>query len=364
MGSLRKGSGLLLLASTWFYFLVFAQFALLHKVEALCTPVELKWMLGGMTLFGIGGALVAGALCQTKALPLWIGGTQALAVVAALLAGLAQSSSGLWVPSVLTGLALGVLTVAVVAWLDVQRLGRETALLVGAGTGLAYFLANVPNIFRASPERQSLCAALACGLGALALTGGRIEGDFSRPGGSSGAGRGRTLPFAVLVFGGLVWVDSAAFAWMQSVPSFREAGWANGPGLWSIGAVHGLAALGTGYLLFRGTSVWAACLTALAVLLIGFLMIVPAKLGLLGVWVYMTGVSIYSTALVAYPFLTDHPGPAASTASWLFALSGWGASAMGIGMVEDLGKMPKLAWVVGAVVVGLGAWPLRKESSG
>jgi hypothetical protein len=75
----------------------------------------------------------------------------------------------------------------------------------------------------------------------------------------------------------------------------------------------------------------------------------------------MTGVSIYSTALVAYPFLVDCPGTAASAAAWLFAISGWIASALGIGMVEDLGSMPMTAWVVVALMVAVAVGLKGKE---
>lgn len=350
----------MLLATTWFYFLVFAQFALLHKVEAFCEPLELKWMLGGMTLFGVAGALLAGARCQSRHLPLWMGGSQVLAVVAAVLAGFARNSAALWVPSILTGLSLGVLTVAVVAWLAQQRLGAQTALIVGAGTGLAYLAANVPFVFQSDPQVQSFLAALVCGLGGCALMGTSIGEPRSLGEKCPNVGNWGPLALAIAVFGGLVWVDSGAFAWMQSVQSFHDAGWAEDAGLWSIGAVHFLAALGTGYLLSRGASVWIACLVALAALLLGYLMIVVAGWGLPGVWVYMTGVSIYSTALVAYPFLTGGPERAASTAAWLFALSGWMASALGIGMVEDLGKMPVLCWILVAMVIGFAVWPVRE----
>lgn len=363
MALLRNTRSLLLLVTTWFYFLVFAQFALLHKVETLCAPLELKWMLGGMTFFGVCGALLAGARCQSRALAMWIWGAQGIAVIAAVMAGLARTSSALWMPSILAGLSLGVLTVAVVAWMDFQRFGRQAAFFVGLGTGLAYFLANVPWVFQASAELQSFIAALGCAMGSLALIGARVEELSSRATGLFKGKSNRSLVLAVAVFGALVWVDSGAFAWMQSIPSFREAGWANAPSLWSIGGVHALAALGTGYILSRGASVWNACLAALAALLVGYLMIVVAKLGLPGVWVYMTGVSIYSTALVAYPFLAEHSRSAASTAAWIFALAGWSASALGIGMVEDLGSMPKAAWLVVAVLVGIGAWPARKGSA-
>lgn len=351
----------LLLTAIWFYFLVFAQFALLHRVEALCSPEELKWMLGGMTLAGITGSLLAGARCHFQNLRLWLVGSLALAAFAAGLAGKAGTINSLWLPSILTGLSLGMLTVSAVAWVAVHHHRREAVLLSGAGTGLAYFLANVPTIFQASPVQQSLLAALACGLVMLVV-----------PGGSSGVRPPaivyfravpldwQSLALAVLVFGILVWVDSGAFAWMQTVRSFRDAAWGQSSALWSIGLVHALTAVGTAYALSRPATLWHACLTALALLMVGYAMISVMGLGLPGVWVYMIGVSIYSTALLAYPFLYGSPGGAARFAGWLFALSGWLASALGIGMVEDLGRMPAICWVVAALLVAAAMGPVRK----
>lgn len=358
----RNGQNLLLLATTWFYFLVFAQFALLHKVEGLCTPLELKWILGSMTLFGIAGALLAGARCGGARLRRWIGAAQALALLAAILADLAGSSAGLWLPAMLTGLALGVLTVAVLAWVAERSIRLEAGVLVGAATGLAYLLANLPWIFQATPERQSELAAVAMLIGSLTLLGRRERQRKIRlrlPTERSGK---LQLGLAILLFGALVWVDSAAFAWMQSLRSLRAAAWGNGLSLGSIGSVHFVVALGTGYLLSMGRSVWAVCLTGFAALLTGYAMVVLG-LGLPGVWVYMSGVSMYSTALVAYPLLTEPDASVARTAGWLFAGSGWAASALGIGMVEDLGQMPIAAWLVVALLVAGLPWLLRKERS-
>ena len=347
----RNGRNLLLLTTTWFYFLVFAQFALLHQVERLCTPLELKWVLGSMTLCGVAGALLAGARCGGSGLRWWIGSAQALAFLAAILAGHAGSSAGLWLPAALTGLALGVLTVAALAWVAERSIRLEAGVLVGGATGLAYLLANLPWFFQATPMRQGNVAAAAVCLGSIALFEGRRctrKLNVRAPAEPSGKWQ---LWLAILLFAGLVWVDSAAFAWMQSLRSLRDAVWGEGLHLWSIGIVHLFAALATGYLLSIGRSVGVICLIGFAALLTGYAMVIALDLGLPGVWVYMSGVSMYSTALVAYPLLTQPEGSVARSAGRLFACAGWAASAMGIGMVEDLGRMPAVAWLVVAVLV-------------
>jgi cytochrome c oxidase cbb3-type subunit 2 len=76
-------------------------------------------------------------------------------------------------------------------------------------------------------------------------------------------------------------------------------------------------------------------------------------------WLYPVGVSLYSTALVAWPAWfggAAEPRAAARRAAWLFAIAGWLASANGIGMAETLRRVPVgFVLAAGAVVLGA-AW--------
>jgi cytochrome c oxidase cbb3-type subunit 2 len=72
-------------------------------------------------------------------------------------------------------------------------------------------------------------------------------------------------------------------------------------------------------------------------------------------WFYPAGVSLYSTALVAWPgWFAGANGvkPAAWRAAWLFAIAGWFGSANGIGMAQTLERVPPL-FVAGAGAVVL-----------
>jgi cytochrome c oxidase cbb3-type subunit 2 len=60
-------------------------------------------------------------------------------------------------------------------------------------------------------------------------------------------------------------------------------------------------------------------------------------------WLYIASVSIYSAALVFYPAQSGRPGLAAM----IYAVAGWGGSALGIGLVEGRVDLP-MEWVVGA----------------
>ena len=78
--------------------------------------------------------------------------------------------------------------------------------------------------------------------------------------------------------------------------------------------------------------------------------------GLAG-WLYPAGVSLYSTALVAWPgWFSGVAGvrPAAWRAAWLFAIAGWFGSANGIGMAQTLNTVPPVfIAVAGLVVIGV-----------
>ena len=68
-------------------------------------------------------------------------------------------------------------------------------------------------------------------------------------------------------------------------------------------------------------------------------------------FLYIAGVSAYSTALVFYPARSGRPGLAAL----VYAVAGWGGSALGIGLAQGRTELP--AWLIivagAAVLLGL-----------
>ncbi len=73
-------------------------------------------------------------------------------------------------------------------------------------------------------------------------------------------------------------------------------------------------------------------------------------------WFYPAAVSLYSTALVAWPGWfpgADDSQKAGWRAAWLFAIAGWFGSANGIGMAQTLQTVPPV-FVAGAGVVAIG----------
>ena len=230
---------------------------------------------------------------------------------------------------------------------------------VGLGTGLGYALCNVPAVFQASPAGQ---AALAAG---FALAGALLVPRAFRVTPPVRARDTRHDAVAVvLAFTALVWLDSAAFFIIQHEGELRSATW-GGPLLWRNAAVHLGVALVAGLWLrraFRSVLLAAWIVLALAALAVN----AEATRGLAGWW-YPVGVSLYSTALVAWPGYhtpVDDSRRIARRAAWLFAVAGWFGSANGIGMVQSLQRVPAGfvfaagAVVAGALVFGRARWPV------
>ena len=66
-----------------------------------------------------------------------------------------------------------------------------------------------------------------------------------------------------------------------------------------------------------------------------------------GALLYTAGVSVYSTALVFYP---AH-GQRAGLAALVYAVAGWGGSALGIGLAENRHELPVMLVGAAAVII-------------
>ncbi len=329
------------IAAVYGHFLIFAQFAFVELLRAggVDAAAE-RVVLGAMAAAGVVGGFVAA----------WRGATPVLVRVALGVAGVSAAlapwvgglAGGLGV-AVATGGALGVATVSLAALLP----GWCGVAWVGLGTGLGYGGCNVPWVFTQSPVGQAWVAVGFAGVGVLAVPRG-VEWRAD--------GRVAVFPWwgALGVFAALVWLDSAAFFIIQHVADFKAGTWGDGL-LWRNAAVHFGVAVGAGWWLARAGArlvpVVAWGVLALAALAVN----AAATRGLVGWW-YPAGVSLYATALVAWPGWysgADGVRPAAWRAALLFAVAGWFASANGIGMAQSLNCVP-VAFVVGAGVVVIG----------
>lgn len=330
-----------LIASVYGYFLIFAQFSFVELIRSNgIRPGEEKLMLGAMALAGI----VAGFAIA------WKGVTGASLRIAMAIAGTAAAAAPFLteIPfalavSVLTGAALGVATVSLATLLR----GWCGIFWVGLGTGLGYAVCNLPWIFQASPEHQAWIGA------GLALFG--IAAVPKEAGEIAPAPRvSISFRYAVLVFTALVWMDSAVFFIIQHTSGLKEITWGDGL-LWRNSAVHFLAAIFAGW--------WLAKSNSKALPVLAWLLLATASLALgnestkgLAAWLYPAGVSLYSTALVAWPGWFSgarNKRQVAYRAATLFGIAGWFGSANGIGMAQSLHEVPH--WfiaVAGIAIVG------------
>lgn len=330
-------------AAVYGFFLIFAQFALVEILRAHGVGLAgEKTVLGAMAVAGMAaGFLVAWRGVSVAVLR----ASLVLGVVAAGLGGWVDGFlSGLFV-GVLSGLAIGGATVSVAALLP----GWCGVAWAGLGTGLGYALCNVPWVFSAQPGTQAWVGAgfALCGL-VLVPGAGEAAPASSRP------PRSRVATVAVvLAFLALVWLDSAAFFIIQHERDLKAGTWGEAM-LWRNALLHLGAALVAGWWFARDG--WKGPVVAAWVLLAAAALAVNGEGSRpLAGWLYPVGVSLYSTALVAWP---GYGAPGARVewrAAWVFAVAGWFGSANGIGMAETLHRVPTVFVVVAGIVVLVGA---------
>ncbi|RYD64063.1 MAG: hypothetical protein EOP83_10635 [Verrucomicrobiaceae bacterium] len=336
-------------AMVYAHFLIFAQFAWVELMRAAGgTPTTEKLALGSMAVAGIAAGFVV-ARRNTK--PAVLRTAFIAAAVSAAVSPWASSMPGALFVSLLTGGAIGTMTVSLAPLLP-----RWCGLgWVGLGTGIGYALCNFPPVFLASPAQQAGLAAAFALVGAVLVPG---TAAILPTAGSTSTRHGMVAVIAA--FTALVWLDSAAFFIIQHERDLKSATWGE-PWLWRNAAVHMAAAVIAGLTLRRGFSVLLAIAwTILAAA--AFAVNDSAIRGLAG-WIYPAGVSLYSTALVAWPgFFSPGAEPRliARRAAWLYAVAGWFGSANGIGMVQSLHHVPA-AFVIMAGMVVLGTLLLRRD---
>lgn len=350
--------GTALVAITYVYFLIFAQFAFLARLAELgIAGTQLKAVMGAMAAGGILLSLLTPRVRLFPSAVLRVRVGLAASGTAALVSLLPLTMISAAVVALLIGAGLGLLTVTLVTHLGAWCGERYQIFKVGLGTGVGYLICNVPVFFAASPQVQAVVA------GALCLAGIGITPRAIAPQDSQGAPKRRsTLPFVLIVasFAALVWFDSAAFFIIQHTAELKAGTWQGTAHLVANAVLHLCAALVSAWLLSRRE---LSIVLSAAFLLLGgacLLLLDPTRT-LAASLLYPIGVSLYSVALVAYPSLLS---PAANVAErgrqagWLYAVAGWIASALGIGMAQNLGHVPP-AFIAAAGAVVLLPWLLK-----
>ncbi len=354
MPSPRTTSGwqaIALVAITYVYFLIFAQFAFLKRLDQLgIADTHLQIVMAAMAFGGILFSLLA---TRQTSIPAARRLQVALAVcaAAALLSTLPLNLPAAVAISALIGSGLGLLTVTLVSHLDLWLGSSERLLKVGLGTGIGYFACNIPALFTATPGHQAITAAALTLLGILAAS----STSEALPGATEAAPATLPFPLIVLAFTALIWLDSAAFFIIQATPALKAGTWQGTIHLWTNGSLHLAAAILSAWLLRRRGLPLVLALAVLALASACLLLLDPSR-ALLASAFYPIGVSLYSVALVAYPSLlltAASRSQRARRAGIIYAVAGWFGSAMGIGMAQHLGHVP-VAFVAFALLLVLG----------
>ena len=357
--------GIVLVAATYVYFLIFAQFGFLKRLSELGIPeAALPAIMGAMALGGVGMSLLAPRsrlwTCPDCRLQTGLIGC-AVAAVCSLFPLNTYSAIGV---ALVIGLSLGLLTVTLVANLP-RWIGFHRPLIkIGLGTGIGYFLCNFPPLFTASPRSIAVCSGMCCVVGLIVSLGSRLTHTAPATAERTG-GNDVPLVLALVWFTALVWLDSAAFFIIQNSPVLKAGAWQGDAHLWRTGLLHLAAAFVSAWLLARrGLSITLG----LALAALGaacYLLLDPARVPMAAI-LYPIGVSLYSVALVAYPSFLMTAGSQAvrvRSAGYLYALAGWVGSAMGIGMGQNLHRVPA-SFVALAAALFLVPWLWDGMASG
>lgn len=331
----------LLIAATFGYHLTFAETAFMGlAAERLEGTRQLSFLRTLIGACGLVGGLLAGWRFRLERYPRAVSNAMRACAGVAVLAIMAQTWELLLITAALTGLSLGWLMVTLVAGLRACVGTPQLGLCIGLGVGLAHAFNFIPWLVTADPTIQTVVATVVIGLAAVVT-------PLMLPQEPSAAWLPDYQPGAVAawmaVFLALGWIDSAAFAVLPFQPGLLA--WANVA--LSLGA-----ALLAGLVIDRG---WFGRIALIAFALLGgasLLMaetsLYPTGAGLL----HAAGAGCFMTAIVHYL--------ARSGRAWLSALvlgvSLWLGSSMGIGMAEELHRVP-WTFVLGSgvvICVGLG----------
>src|ERR1039458_2574971 len=111
---------------------------------------------------------------------------------------------------------------------------------VAIGTGIGYFICNLPLLFTASPETQAAVAAVLCfaGIGIALIPAPMQSKDSESP-----QRPAVSFPLVLASFTALVWLDSAAFFIIQNTPELKAGTWRGSVHLGANGLLHLGAAL-------------------------------------------------------------------------------------------------------------------------
>jgi cytochrome c oxidase cbb3-type subunit 2 len=336
-------AGVIAITSVYVYFLIFAEFAFIAILRSVVKEAGFTTVMAALGLSGICGSLVAAKWFSPDKGPLQLAFGYVGCALAAGLSLLASNSMLAITAAIAVGGSLAWTTVALVLCLRPTVHLKRLGICCGTGTGLAYAICNQPLIFTASPRSQAIIAIFSVLIGLIFAF--RLQGSPSK---SSTSLDYQPLPTIIwlILFFGLVWIDSAAFFIIQHSSYLKADTWEGALSLQGNAFVHLCAAILAGIALDRHQQAFSLCFALLA-LLGACLLLSKANDGFPAARVFYTaGVSVYSTALVFYPARGGRPW----LAGLLFAFAGWFGSSVGIGMAQSLHAIPLVFVILVAAV--------------
>lgn len=344
------------IAALYVHLFVFAELAFLNVVKAAVSGIKPAVVLISLGAGGIAGC-VACAYSFHGRTGKWFA-TLGFVLSGVFSFGVLQvhSQSTVLLVALCVGAALGWTAVSVVLCLRPTVHGDRLGLVCGVGTGLALAICHLPFVLDAAPREQIGGAIVAVVFGAVATLRMRSEPyklsgavDFQRS----------TAAVWISVFTFLVLLDSAAFFVIEHTESLKLPSWDGSLVLYGNGFLHFCAALLTGIAIDR--RYFTPALVAAGGLLVCACLILTGSPQLYSFAhvLYVGAASIYLTALVYYPARSGRRGLAAT----LFAVAGWGGSALGVALASKANGLPE--WMIGIVAVLMtGVLILRKWTRG
>jgi hypothetical protein len=215
--------GVSLVAITYIYFLIFAQFSFLKRLAELgIADAHLKIVMAAMAAGGILLSLLAVRPIFSSSPRRRLQMALCTCGATALLTLLPLTTGASIVVSFLIGAGLGLLTVTLVTHLRLWLGEGHLLLMVGLGTGLGYLICNFPPLFTSSPNVQAVTAAALCLIGVLVAAKVTFEDTTETV---SGPRHRISFSSILICFTALVWLDSAAFFIIQNTPALKIGTW-------------------------------------------------------------------------------------------------------------------------------------------
>lgn len=330
-------AGVAAVGAAYVYFLIFSEFAFLRFASEFVAPGRMPALMAALAVAGVAGSCAAAALFAAERARRLLAGGFAACALTALLTLPVSSETGALFASAGAGFTLGWTTVILALCLRPTVHRTRLGLWCGLGTGLAYATCNLPFVFTAPVQSQikfACCAAIA-GLASSFW----IHGNSARHYSASGDYKNASFALWLALFLVLVFLDSLMFYLIHHSPALRQIGWTDDLVLFGNAFVHLCAAVLAGIALDRG---WpgGTLFAALAFLVTAALVLGASERGFPAARIlYLTGVSVYSTALV---WFAARCGRRWKTAV-LFSTSGWIGSALAIGIAMRHTE-PATAW--------------------